>query len=281
MLDSNPASAESINIPALRRCLVVESRHSSRFELVRDLTASKLFDTVTPAASVADGVVLLKTKSFDACLVGPKLGPERTLPTLAQAIRESDSKDCALIAVSDHDKSEPEALKSAHGVMLRPYSTASLSDSVIRAVVKANRKSPWVGIMLTTGATPELDDENAESGSDSAEIGPTTNNSHLTRDLFGILASRLKKIACGSEKRIYLLTPSGLPTQTTKRALDKIAMEASLELQQRGELPPDFEQFLAGAFHRWFSDFVLEGRREAAANLSESLSAYIAGETRN
>ena len=275
-------SAQSSSSVPLGPCLVIESRHSSRCEIVSTLTASKAFSNVVHAATVSETVVLLRSMNFDVCLIGPKTALPRVLPGVATALQSSDSKNCVLMAFSNDEIHDPEyeSLLAQHNVILRPYSKSSLSEAVVHEVVKSRGENTWVGVRFNN--PPEIDlpveksipsagTETANGSSDSAPAAP-----RLICQVFSLLGTRLKTIAQDGARGIYMLTPSGVPSQVTKNALDKIIFGVVCELEKHGPVAADFQPFLTLVIYQWFSDYVLEGAKTASQNLQSRLTNYVA-----
>ncbi|MDD2943859.1 MAG: hypothetical protein PHC51_12945 [bacterium] len=157
----------TVKLPPIPRCVLIDSRKSSRNNLLRDLKESSLFEEVTEAASLKNALDQIRFGQFDACIIGPTLSPERLLSFVQEAISLAEQKGCAVVAVVPADNNSSHILRAAgtHAVVASPYDKSRFSEGIVLGVISANPNSPWKTLVekhfpdiqyLITKKTPSL-----------------------------------------------------------------------------------------------------------------------------
>ena len=130
--------------------VVIDARHGSRQQILKDLKSSGLFEVVTEAKSLDDGIRILSNHEVDACLLGPSVTPARAGDFIQRSGQSIYSPDCAFVAILPEDSTHEAELTAsgAHGVVTWPCSKRRFTELMVRAVVAANSASPWAHILL-------------------------------------------------------------------------------------------------------------------------------------
>jgi DNA-binding NarL/FixJ family response regulator len=121
--------------------LVVESKFSSRREIMSALHEAQLVSNVREALSVADGLSILRRGSTDVCFIGPALTLERSVEFLREKSKLPLSRPCAAIAVME-DENDPALATSfliagADATFGRRADRGRFSEIVRAAVLQA------------------------------------------------------------------------------------------------------------------------------------------------
>lgn len=85
------------DIPSLDQCVVVDSRLSSRRQLLQGIKDCGLFLTVKEAESLEHGIEVVRYSETDACVFGPALSEQSIKEFIAIVEQGPASKDCAFI----------------------------------------------------------------------------------------------------------------------------------------------------------------------------------------
>jgi len=268
--------------PALEKCIIVDARHSSRNELVKDLSASTLFLKMIEAKSIANGLGMMEAQTTDALCVGSSVSVEAACELISRAKVVAASADCAYLAVLEAGSAGREALLAAgaHSVIEKPYSRMRLFEKVVEAVVKANANSSWAslynkcvengifGTVLIKEQPPAVN-----------ELGSVVvlEDKVLTEAMQKAMAAStegFKGILLGIESGQYNLDPSGAPTRRTREAIATLVDEMlglDPELEQ-GALK--FKRFFAEAALQWMLDLVKSDQKQATENFRLRLLTF-------
>ena len=252
-------SASAAQAP-MNRCLVVESRFSSRKEIVKDLESTALFAEVVPATSAAEGKALLRSDNLDAGVFGPALSMETTFGLLQAARENNRDSHCTLIVIRYEDSpQENELLNSgAHAVVRWPYTPGEFVDGVTGAISK-NRGQESAQQTTAIAATRS---ESSSRPTAPAWVARTSGS--------------LRRLADGAAKGEFLLDALGRPTRKTAAEIEHVLNTAFL-----GNEADDIDRLkteLRGALRSWFEDLHYEGENSATTRLRQKL-LLIAGVT--
>lgn len=157
----------TVKLPAIPRCVLIDSRKGSRTTLLNDIKESALFEKVTEATSLKNALEQIRFGAFDACIIGPTLSPERLLSFVQEAVSLAEQKGCAVVAVVPSDSNSSQILRASgtHAVVASPYNKARFSEGIVLGVITANPNSPWKTLVekhfpdiqyLKTQKTPSL-----------------------------------------------------------------------------------------------------------------------------
>ena len=277
------------HFPALNMCVVIDARHSSRTDMIRDLKASNLFETIVEAKSIDDGTRVMQGHAVDACLLGPSVSLAKAKSFLGSMPQKSFSKDCAYVTLIPKDVTLVERATShvgelqaagAHGVIETPCTKKSFFESIVRAVVLANANTPWTGILLESekfGVDPFPESgSHARSPNGAAESdAPGTSSSQKKISLVAAIQTpspEMRDILEGIESGGIRLSDDGKPNKRTAAAIGKL-VEAMLATSA-GSSSSKFKQFFEQALVQYFLDLKLYGNRDATNELREKLLSY-------
>ncbi len=281
--------------PALHMCVVIDARHGSRVEIVKDIKSSTLFEEVIEAQSLRNGLQLLDLQNVDALILGPSVSPVKAAAFIERGKQSVSSSDCAFIATINAAEGAEAAAKGlyaagAHAVIIRPCTKMVFTEGIIRGVVAANANGAWAGILLSAEAkgldmfgnvivkrgAPQL-----------AALGGVKVVNTAADDLLdepavvaGSLAAVLQKtqtiireLMTGAESGQLSLDPEGKPTQSTARAINAIIQKGTQEIADDPKLA-DARTFYSEALTQWFVDFVQLSQRDASERLRERLLRF-------
>lgn len=250
--------------------MVVESRFSSRRQIVSDLRDSELVRTVIEAQSVADGLEELKLQPFSACLIGPSVSEPVAVNFIRQGKAHSVAKSCAFVVVVENNAKSIQTLlrAGADATLKQPYMSATFSE-VVRGAVKGAREralelSPTKHALQALAIAPlALKQLQATGDASLAEILETT-------------ASGLRSVARDITIGRLKLKNDGTPSMATRDALRLVfenALYPEADVQQIGTL----DHLFASALVQWFVDRVRMDHAEATEILRVTL-LRLAGE---
>lgn len=132
---------------SLNRCLLVDSRFSSRKAFHRRIEQMNLFREVVDASSLSDASQRLDQSAFELCVVGPSVSGKRSLEFVRRYRSESTNKESALLVAKSAGLDDPglEELRQLQAdVCASMNNQAELADAIVVAVIKANPNSPWM-----------------------------------------------------------------------------------------------------------------------------------------
>ncbi len=157
-----PSSEKFPEYPALACCLLVDSRLSTRQELEKDLKSNALFLEIKVAQSLASAKLAMELEDMDACVLGAAVSPAAVKELLLWAPANARSKDCAFVIVAEAGAPPLDAApeSAAHSIVYKPLTKAKLFDALVRAVIAANKDSPWKGIFENSAFHRTFDTEN-------------------------------------------------------------------------------------------------------------------------
>ena len=293
---ANPKEQALPRFPALHMCVVIDARHGSRVDIVKDIKSSALFEEVVEAQSLRNGLQLLDLQNVDVLILGPSVSPTKAAEFIQRGKQSVSSRDCAFIATiraSDTAKNAAEDLykAGAHAVISRPCTKMVFTEGIVRGVVAANANGAWAGILLSAEAkgldmfgnvamrkaspADPLGVVKVIDGDDTDEElfdEPTK----VARSLSAVLQktqSLLNELISGAESGRLTLDPEGSPTASTTRAIAAIIQNGMQELADDPALA-EVRVFYTEALTQWFVDFVQLSQREASERLRERLLSF-------
>lgn len=298
--------------PALAKCVLIDARHSSRTEVIKDIKASELFEVITEAGSIDHGLDIIRHQPVDACLLGPTISPARLADFLRVGRAQTFAKDCAFIVMVEKDTGTHEDLLAAgaHGLVQRPCTKMQFFDSVVRAVVAANAGGTWAAIYKKSGGHQFLFDQPAEakargsavaSGSagpeqasggehvpDGEHATPTEALEELTGEpmpeelqqaMYAAISAsgveKLKTIVEGMLRGEFLLDGMGHPTKKTAAAIRQLTDEVIKDTPEMDDTTMQFKQYFEHSLLQWFIDLVRLNQKEATEKLRLALLSYV------
>ena len=297
--------------PSLARCILIDARHGSRFELSKDLRSSLLFSQVFEAKSLSGALSTLEFEEMDACFLGPSVTPDKAFDFLKRAKDSVRSKDIAFIAVlnrGEEDNEEKLLGAGVHGVVKRPCTKLKLFDWVVRAVVAANGNGAWAAIFkqsghdkleiadvfavkpkgdVTVNSTAPSSERNENNAAAPAAVQPPKSNaasaspqhSNAIEDvMFAAItkaaAPELQEIVKGIESGEYRLDPAGNPTGRAKEAIAKLVAGVVDKVDPKDSETERFAGFFEMALLQWFIDLIKTDAQEATSRLRQTLLTF-------
>lgn len=131
--------------PALARCLIIESSHRLRNEVIKEIQTAQIFESILEAASLDDAEKKISTISFDACVLGPSTNPETGKEFINKKL--ALSKDIAFIYVVKFEVDDAPYI-GAHGIAKTPSIKKKTLTDFAKAILTANKNLAWPGIKL-------------------------------------------------------------------------------------------------------------------------------------
>ena len=276
-------------------CVVIDARHGSRVEIVKDIKSSTLFEEVIEAQSLRNGLQLLDLQNVDALILGPSVSPAKAAAFIERGKQSVSSSDCAFIATVNFSDGAEAAAKElyaagAHAVIIRPCTKMVFTEGIIRGVVAANANGAWAGILLSAEAKglDMFGNVIVKRQPKADSVGSVKVLSHKTDDSLldeaplpsGSLASVLQKtqsvireMIAGAESGQLSLDPEGKPTPATSRAIAAIIQRGMKEIADNPQFA-EARTFYTEALTQWFVDFVQLSQREASERLRERLMRF-------
>jgi YD repeat-containing protein len=271
--------------PPLAKVVVVDSRFSSRSELLACLDSLNLFQNVVEAPSVQDGLRLMGSEEVDLCIVGPSVTTDVASDFLARCQETRLSKDSALIAVTSNDGEAISCLRKsgAQAVIQRPFTKQMFLVSVVDSVIEANAASPWRAVRAQEQSTPGQPLEARKNmqvpwQKSDQQITPSKPMSaqlqQAMRRAATSAARLLRDIATGVATRKYTYDVNGNPSSTTLAAVKSVAAQI---IDEKGELDEQtlaFRQYLEQVLTVWVTDLRRLPHKEANDRLRLALLSY-------
>lgn len=251
---------------ALQRCLVVDSRHSSRIEILKDIKASELFEEVIEGSSLSNALQKIKSISFDACFTGPSISIDRVTQFISQAKDVSLVDDCAFIAVVAEDcKIESDLLLAAHHVIPFPIKNKKFFfEETVKAILMANKGTVWPGMRLGEDGLVEFFNgstwQKFEFNNEIKVQGANSPDASLPKNFKLLPEEAAIEDFCA---RIG---------NTPKSRIENIIQE--LILNSQGESADPFAIHFLKAIQEWRSDLEFCTAKEAGITLRKNLLAY-------
>lgn len=256
--------------PSLECCSVVDSRFSSRSEIVKDLNAVGLFDKIVQPNSLDEALDMLDSTEIDACILGPSVSFEKGTKFIQKGSKKIKSENCAFVVILNPEEEGEQKWQEvgAHGILRRPYSKHSFSEQIVRSVVKANVHSPWSKFL-----------EEGQFGSVQASSTPDKKSGALRKsDLGNLLLAvipELQTLIDGHKSGDFSLMLHGDVDDATHEEMSRLCERLlggyDLNEKQRATMT----RFLMSSLTRWFQDLVLSNEQRATQNLQMVLTAMI------
>ncbi len=133
--------------PALARCLIIESSHRLRNEVIKEIKTAQIFENILEAASLDDAEKKISTISFDACVLGPSTNPETGKEFINKNKKLALSKDIAFVYVVKFEVDDAPYV-GAHGIAKTPSVKKKTLTDFAKAILTANKNLAWPGIKL-------------------------------------------------------------------------------------------------------------------------------------
>ncbi|OVE80308.1 hypothetical protein BVY02_00580 [bacterium J17] len=267
------------NLPALKRCSVVDSRYSSRKKVVEDLVSSGLFKQVLEAESLANGIVLLTQNDIDVCVIGPSVSYDKVRRFLRRARKVSSGSAFVVVSRANTNRAAAFVESGAHNVIEASYTPEELQASIVRSVVKANSGSVWVKVLSqqkgSSSKRDVLSDVEIPSTSPVSLPEVVKVDKLALTALFKRTIPSLKTIADGYRANKYKLEPSNQPSSKSLDAITTLVAElvegqAMAKAQKEGVVT-----FLEAAILKWFVKLALDSEKAATDDLRRQLVNYI------
>jgi len=274
-MTTKPEELIGPQFPALSMCLIIDARHSSRSEIVRDVKASNLFETIVEAKSLDDGKRIISNHNSDACFIGPSVS-RASASNLVKRLSESTmSKDCAFIVIlNNEDKDDLELISAGcHQLIRLPCSKMKFSEGVVRGVITANMNSPWTGILLN--AEKSGIDLFEEPGSPTKKRSTDQEKLSISglNAIFPEVASEMQNVLTNIESGNYGLDEGGKPNAATSSAITSL-VSGMLGNRDLGTKNDSVRQFLESALLQWFLDLKTLSQQQATQSLKKKLTAF-------
>ena len=244
--------------PALSRCIVIDSSHRARINLVSSLKSCFLFEDIMEASSVADGGKKIANISYDACIIGSSISVDMANEFLKTYKPKVLSKDCAFIRIIRDGEGDPYAYPEAHGVVAIPSNRQKMFEGMARAILIASNGVGWPGVKLAEdGSIMLLEDGEWKVFGDCEPV-------HIREELPpGFVLS-------GDRESIIKFCES-LP-KTPRDKVEKIIMGL---LSGNGSQASDpFVGFFISAIKEWQSDMTFMSLKEASQALKTRLLSF-------
>ena len=276
---SKKKSADEVELPdypAIYRCLLVDARMGSRTELLKDVKASGLFEVISEAPSLKDAFGIVQYEQLDACVIGPGVSTDRACEFIRRGKEKAKSTDCAFVAVLNRiaenvDEQKKQLSESGiHGIIEIPGTKRAFTEGVVRAVIAANKNSPWRGIRLKWLTDNEIKDD--ALGAITLLVDDASGES-LIANVFRSATSDLKDILYGIDAGHYRLGPDGSPTPMANSAINKLITTMINSSSGAGDRE-HYRTFLDEAINQWFIDLCKLTNAEANENLRNRLVAF-------
>lgn len=260
--------------PSLSMCLVIDARHGSRSEILRDIKACDLFETIVEAKSLDDGLRIITNHAIDACFIGPSVSRAAACSLVQQLTHNSMMKDCALIVILNSKEDDDVALLSAgcHQIIRFPCSKMKFSEGVVRGVITANLNSPWVGIMLNAerAGINLFEEPSAPLARVAAEDKLSSSG---LNSLFPQVAGEMESVFTHIESGRYALDDQGNLNAEATAAISSL-VNAMLAEHDLGARSTAVQEFLTTSFLQWFLDLKKGNQKQATNTLKKKLTAF-------
>lgn len=250
--------------PALHMCVLIDARLSSRRDLVKDLNAIYLFESIVEAMYVDEGIQWLRNNPVDACFLGPTISREKMLEFIGTALKTPGAEECALLAILPHDTSDLHVLERSglHGIITKPYTKMGFCDKVARAVIAANADGDWAQAALAILKEREKEKKKLPD--------PATK---LATGVLSRVSSHLDKLVAGFKDNILGLDGYGEPTQETNEALDLIFQDITKPFS-KNETLAEFSPFFRKCLGEWFIEMAVTNKKIATNNLARKVMFF-------
>lgn len=260
-------------------CVIIDARHSSRGEIVRDVKASALFENIFEAKSIGDGLKLVSEsenklvarQEVDACILGPSVSLESAAAFFKDARAASVSKDTAFIALVPADRPGKEMLleSGAHRVIEFPCTKKTFSEGIVRGVIAANKDSPWTSIVLRADA------ENVGLfGDEASPSAPRTKDDpHSLANILRKVTPEMKRLAAEVESGELVPDDNGKPSAQARAAASALTKRLFDGSDKTPELAA-FAEYFEESLLTWLLDLRSLPAREASNILHRSLLGW-------
>jgi hypothetical protein len=253
--------------PYLSCCAVVDSRFSSRGEIVKDLKAVSLFENVIEPESLARAIEILGETEVDVCILGPSVSFEKAKAFIDAGGKLTKSARCAFIAILNPNEKQNSQWNSsgAHGFVQKPYSKQTLSEQIVHSVVRANQDSPWAALLGGRRADSFIEPKEAAGALPAAE-----KNEVIGRGLLEVM-SRLQPLIDGHTAGRFKLMLSGGPNEAARAAIEDLSADILSTWQVTGRQRQLLARCIQSALSRWFENMVLTDAGTAETRLRSDL----------
>lgn len=263
------------------KCVVIDSRISSRKEIVDSIEAQNLFDQIVIATSIINAIQKFRREDFEACLIGTSISDEIATSFIKEA-KELKS-GCAFVAIRE-TRAEAEKLEGImDSVLAGEVTPLKLAVRVSQAMVKASKEPErWKAyfqqsldalknfeahsVNLASSSTPREHEKAINISTTSTRV---TQDTDLTR-ILEKLTKGLFQLQEGYASREFDLDAFAIPSASTVRAIKQIShniFDHEAENVGTVELRRTFEKFLI----QWFVDMVATNPEQATRKLRVKL----------
>jgi hypothetical protein len=240
---------------SLSACLLIESSHQSRNEVIKDIKSSLLFENIIEAESLEDAKQKLQTTSFDACIFGSSLSQTLISSFIKQIKSKILTRECAFIGILKVNIDTKDLIE-LHSTVRKPYTKKEFFETVVRGVLLANHGTSWPGFKLgADGSVLILD-----SGEWRVLERQSSNDDFVIPDNF---------VLSGNKESIQKFC-DGL-SSTPRPIVDKILK--NLLLSEKSIEDPFVHYFLL-AIKEWKDDQAFLTLKEASQNLKKKLLEF-------
>ncbi len=253
MSDDN--STEIPQFASLSCCLLVDSSHKSRIEIIKDIKASSLFQDIVEAGSIKNAQELLKVRVFDACIFGPSLSLEVVSSFIKKGKEENISSDCAYISIIKN-AAEFHEYTDPHSVVVVPTSKRTFFESIVRGVLLANEGSVWPGVRLGDDGSLEM----LEGGTWKILAGPPVVSPYVLPENFELR---------GTKESIKSFCES--LASTPRSRIDKIVSNLLINPELKDD---PFVAYFISAIKEWRDDQAFLSLKEVSHNLKKKLLEF-------
>lgn len=247
-----------IAVPTLKTCLLVDSRFSSRRQILADLEETKMFEDVVVASSLEAGLEEMVAHQANSCVIGPSVTINRAMDFIERGreLPTPESGKTAFIGIVRPDQPEAQLIfaESLDGLMEYPYAKEILTETLLESVAKAVPDGPWAKFLATVNdRKPEV--------------------SALSLAMWEAASSSLKEIALGVRTGIYGLDSVGRITIDTENAIRMLTAQC---LRGHSDTPDyrRFKDFVTECIREWTLDTILESEASATSRLKEKLLSF-------
>jgi hypothetical protein len=257
--------------PALAKCVVIDARFGSRLDIVKDLKATDLFESIIEAKFVNNGLTILARGGVDACFFGPTIARETAGKFIVQAAKIPLAGDCAYVAVLPDESADAHELDKSgiHGFITKPFSKRAFADMIVRSVIAANANGVWAGIAIS----------DLGSKADSV-LGLENPGMKLATAVMSRASDSIKSIIADYRAKKFGLDQYGEPTPETAQAIGRIVAEAVSSFQLAGELA-EFADFFRRSLNEWFVELVTTNEKISQANLRRRMLSFHADQRKS
>lgn len=285
------ALESTAHFPPLHRVLVVESRHSVRYEVLKSLAASRLFEEVIEPESLSDALDRIGRDEFDACIIGSSVRPEPRANFIKRATERTKARDCAFIVLI-REGTNGITVEDADRTLSWPCTKKEFSEGLVLGVLSASNKRSWVArvnavapeivrLAAPSRAAFRVNERRTEASPPRQEevfdeplSSPSAEEASLSfPDLFPTEILDLRDIIDAIQQKEVGLAPNGGPDRLARIALGQVVHKLFARAPHTAKVE-QFKEFFVYCLDRWFCETVSRGPEFSVSNLKERLGSY-------